>query len=228
MFQNREQAGWLLAERLSAYCDDPSGLILALPRGGVAVGYALSLALRLPLDVLITRKLGAPGNPEFAIGAIAEIGEPFFNRPAVASFHLSPEDLKEAIRVEQEEIARRQALYRGGRPLPVLAGRTVVLVDDGIATGATFLVSVRALRGRGLKKLVAAVPVGPWETLRELEAEVDELIVLSTPEPFHAVGNHYADFTQVGDAAVLRYLAQAEATRHGGLHNVAAQHLSDR
>jgi putative phosphoribosyl transferase len=214
VFRDREEAGRLLAERLKAYRDDPNGLILALPRGGVAVGYTLSLALHLPLDVLITRKLGAPGNPEYAMGAIAETGALILNQEAMRAFALSREDMDKQIRTQQEEIARRQALYRGGRPLPTLTGRTVLLVDDGIATGSTFFASIEALKKLHPMRIVAAIAVGPRETLIRVRQKVDELIVLLTPEPFYAVGNHYEDFTQVEDDAVLRYLAgAAEALR---------------
>lgn len=218
MFRNREEAGLLLAKRLGAYRDDPSCLILALPRGGVAVGYSLSLALRLPLDVFITRKLGAPEQPEYAIGAVTETGSVFLNpeaRGVLDAFSFSSEDLKKTIRALQEEIARRQVLYRQGRPLPVLTDRTVLLVDDGIATGATFLASVESLRGLGVKRLVAAIPVGPRDTLSRVREEVDELVALITPEPFFAVGNHYEDFTQVEDAGVIRYLAAAASALRG-------------
>ncbi|MEK6617641.1 MAG: phosphoribosyltransferase family protein [Nitrospirota bacterium] len=218
MFRNREEAGLLLAKRLGAYRDDPSGLILALPRGGVAVGYSLSLTLRLPLDVFITRKLGAPEHPEYAIGAVTETGSVFLNPEAQAvlsAFSSSTAYLEKAIRAQQDEIARRQILCRQGRPLPVLTERTVLLVDDGIATGATFLASVESLRGLGVKRLVAAIPVGPRDTLSRVREEVDELVVLITPEPFFAVGNHYEDFTQVEDAGVIRYLAAAASALRG-------------
>jgi putative phosphoribosyl transferase len=218
VFQNREEAGLHLARRLDAYRDDPSGLILALPRGGVAVGYSLSLALRLPLDVFITRKLGAPGNPEYAIGAVTETGSVFLNpeaRGVLDAYAFSSEDLEKQIRALQEEIARRQVLYRHGRPLPALTKRTVLLVDDGIATGATFLASAKALRGLGVQRLVAAVPVGPENTLSQVKRQVDELVVLETPEPFFAVGNHYLDFAQVEDAGVIRYLATAASALRG-------------
>jgi len=218
VFRNREEAGLLLAKRLGAYRDDPSCLILALPRGGVAVGYSLSLALRLPLDVFITRKLGAPEQPEYAIGAVTETGSVFLNPEAQAvlrAFSSSTAYLEKAIRAQQDEIARRQVLYRQGRPLPVLTDRTVLLVDDGIATGATFLASVESLRGLGVKRLVAAIPVGPRDTLSRVREEVDKLVVLITPEPFFAVGNHYEDFTQVEDAGVIRYLAAAASALRG-------------
>jgi len=214
VFKNREEAGRLLAERLIAYQGTPEGIILALPRGGVPVGYALSLSLRLPLDVFITRKLGAPGNPEYAIGAVTETGSVFLNPAAqqvMAALGTPAGYLAEAVGAERQEIARRQAMYRQGRPLPDLTDRTVVLVDDGIATGATFLASVDALRTCGVRHLVAAIPVGPLDTLRVVRNKVDSLCTLMTPEPFYAVGNHYADFTQVEDSQVLRYLADAAA-----------------
>ena len=218
MLRNREEAGLLLAKRLGAYRDDPSGLILALPRGGVAVGYSVSLALRLPLDVFITRKLGAPDHPEYAIGAVTETGSLFLNpeaRGILGAVSFSSEDLEKMIQAQQDEIPRRQVLYRQGRPLPVLTDRTVLLVDDGIATGATFLASVESLRGLGVKRLVAAIPVGPRDTLSRVREEVDELVALITPEPFFAVGNHYEDFTQVEDAGVIRYLAAAASALRG-------------
>lgn len=211
VFRDREEAGRLLAKRLRLHQDDPSGLILALPRGGVAVGYALSLALHLPLDVFITRKLGAQDNPEYAIGAVTETGSVFFNPEAMSILSLSGRDLEKMVRAQQEEIARREALYRQGRPLPALTDRTVLLVDDGIATGSTFLASVEALQGLAPKRLVAAIPVGPLDTLRKVRAKVDELVVLMAPEPFFAVGNHYADFKQVEDDKVVCYLAEAAA-----------------
>ena len=217
MFKDREEAGRLLAERLVAYRDQQNALVLALPRGGVAVAYPISLALRLPLDVFITRKLGAPGNPEYAIGAVAETGTVHLNREAQAvlqSLHAAPDYLERAIAAQRDEIARRQSLYRRGAPVQPLSGRTVILVDDGIATGATFLATVSALRAKTPARLVAALPVGPRDTLAIVRTLVDELIVLSQPDTFFAVGNHFVDFTQVEDDVVIRYLeAAAEVLR---------------
>ena len=215
MFRDRESAGQKLAERLGGYREDPSGLILALPRGGVAVGYPLCLALRLPLDVLITRKLRAPDNPEYALGAVSETGYVYLNQEAVSFFSVYEKDFKvyldEEIRMQKQEIVRRQGLYRGGRPLPPLAERTVILVDDGIATGATFLASVMALKDLKVKRLVAAIPVGPPERIRQIGRKLDEVVALWEPEDFVAVGSHYEDFTQVEDTDVVRYLKAAEA-----------------
>jgi putative phosphoribosyl transferase len=211
MFRNREEAGRILAERLSHYRNDPTGLILALPRGGVAVGYQLSLALHIPLDVFITRKIGAPGNPEYAIGAVAETGSRYLNQDAISSFDLSRHELERLIHVQEKEIARRRDLYRQGRPLPHLTGRTVLLVDDGIATGSTFMASALAIRSLQPRHLVGVIPVGPPSTISEVRAHVNELIVLMTPDPFYAVGNFFVDFTQVEDRDVVEYLNLAEA-----------------
>ena len=210
MFRNREEAGRILADKLSQYRNDPTALILALPRGGVAVGYQLSLALHLPLDVFITRKIGAPGNPEYAIGAVAETGSCSLNQDAVNSFGLSQYELNRLIHLQEKEIARRKNLYRQGRPLPQLTGRTVLLVDDGIATGSTFMASALAIRSLQPRRLVGVIPVGPSSTIREVRSHVDELVVLMTPEPFEAVGNFFVDFTQVEDRDVIQYLNLAE------------------
>jgi len=210
MFRNREEAGRILADKLTRYRNDPTVLILALPRGGVAVGYQLSLALHVPLDVFITRKIGAPGNPEYAIGAVAETGSRYLNQEAVSSFGLSRHELDRLIHVQEKEIARRKDLYRQGRPLPQLTGRTVFLVDDGIATGSTFLASALAIRNLQPRRLVGVIPVGPPSTIREVRSHVDELVILMTPDPFYAVGNFFTDFAQVEDRDVIQYLNLAE------------------
>ena len=210
MFRNRDEAGRILTDKLSHYRNDPTALILALPRGGVAVGYQLSLALHLPLDVFMTRKIGAPGNPEYAIGAVAETGSRSLNQEAVNSFGLSQHELDQLIHVQEKEIARRKDLYRQGRSLPQLTGRTVLLVDDGVATGATFIASALAIRSLQPRCLVGVLPVGPPSTIREVRAHVDELVVLMTPDPFYAVGNFFTDFTQVEDRDVIQYLNLAE------------------
>jgi putative phosphoribosyl transferase len=210
IFKNREEAGRQLVAELLQYRNDPRGLILALPRGGVAVGYQLSLALHLPLDVFLTRKIGAPGNPEYAIGAVAETGSRYLNQEAVSSFGLSRYELDQLIYVQEKEIARRKDLYRQGRPFPQPTDRTVLLVDDGIATGSTFLASALAIRSLQPHRLVGAIPVGPPSTIREVRALVDELVVLMTPDPFHAVGNFFVNFTQVEDRDVVEYLNLAE------------------
>ncbi len=210
MFRNREEAGRILADKLSPYRNDPTAVILALPRGGVAVAYQLSLALHLPLDVFVTRKIGAPGNPEYAIGAVAETGSRSLNQEAVNLFGLSQHELDQIIHVQEKEIARRKDLYRQGRSLPQLTGHTVLLVDDGVATGATFIASALAIRSLQPRRLVGVLPVGPPSTIREVRAYLDELVVLMTPDPFYAVGNFFTDFTQVEDCDVTQYLNLAE------------------
>lgn len=210
VFQNREEAGRCLAAELMAYRDDPGGVIVALPRGGVAVGFQLSLALHLPLDVFITRKLGAVGDPEYALGAVTETGSVYLNPTAVAEFCLSRADVEVSVKAQQKEIARRQNLYRQGRKMSTLTDRVVILVDDGIATGSTFFASVEAIRHLKPKHLIGAIPVGPVDTIAEARKRVDELVVLAMPVPFWAVGNHYVDFTQVEDRDVVEYLNLAE------------------
>ena len=213
VFKNREEAGHRLAAALQKYRDDPDGVIVALPRGGVATGYAMSMDLRLPLDVFITRKIGAPGNPEYALGAISETGNIYLNPEAVAAFHLSYAQIEDLAKVQREEIFRRQRLYRGGRPPLSLKDRLVILVDDGIATGATFFASAEAIRRRHPRCLVGAIPVGPPETIDRARPLVDELVILATPAQFWSVGSQYAEFAQVSDDEVMNYLRLADHRR---------------
>jgi putative phosphoribosyl transferase len=209
VFRDRAEAGRLLAEKLESYRGDPSGLILALPRGGVAVGYELSVSLRLALDVFVTRKLSTPDNPEYAIGALSETGALYLNPEAVEALRLSHADLEAIIGNERQELARRQQLYRHGLPLAQIRDKTVILVDDGIATGATFFATIEAVRKLSPRRLIAAIPVAPLDSLALVRNRVDELIVIATPEPFMAVGHHYHNFTQVDDAQVMAYLKAA-------------------
>ena len=210
MFKNREEAGELLVQELAAFRNDSSAILLALPRGGVVVAFQLSLALHLPLDVLITRKIGAPGNPEYALGAVSETGAVYWNREALSGLALTDRDLTAAVHAQQQEVARRVALYRQGRLFPPLKDRTVILVDDGLATGATFFASVATARQAHPRRVIGAVPVGPRSTVEHARAIVDQLVVLRVPDPFYAVGNFYQDFEQVEDREVLQYLNLAE------------------
>lgn len=210
MFKNREEAGELLAQELIQFRNDPSAILLALPRGGVVVAYQLSLVLHLPLDVLITRKIGAPGNPEYALGAVSETGAVYWNREALSGLSLTERQLSAAVQAQQKEVIRRVALYRQGRPFPDLNDRTVILVDDGLATGATFFASVTTARQEHPRRVIEAVPVGPRSTVEEARQLVDQLIVLRVPDPFYAVGNFYRDFEQIEDREVLQYLNLAE------------------
>ena len=161
MFANREEAGRLLAQKLSAFRGDAEAILLALPRGGVVVASQMSLSLHLPLDVFVTRKIGAPGNPEYALGAVSETGAVYWNREAVGALALSERRRQSAVREQQQEITRRVALYRQGRPFPELTDRTVILVDDGLATGATFFASVTAIREKSPRLVIGAIPVAP-------------------------------------------------------------------
>ena len=209
MFRDRADAGRRLAVALKAYADVPGGLVVALPRGGVVTGVEVSRTLRLPLDVFIVRKIGYPGNPECAMAALTETGLLFRTEEGRGMNSFQPGYLEER-RAEQEvEIERRVGLYRGGAPFPKLHGRTVLLVDDGLATGATFEAAALALRELKPTRLVGAVPVSPPETAERVRALVDELVVLEVPEYFMAVGQVYADFRQVEDAQVLRLLKGA-------------------
>jgi putative phosphoribosyl transferase len=213
MFRNREEAGRRLVERLLQYRDDPTAIILALPRGGVAVGYQLSLGLHLPLDVFITRKRGAPDNPEYALGAVGETGTIYLNPEAMAAYGFSRTDVDGLVHMQQEEIARRQSMYRQGRQMPTLADHSVILVDDGIATGSTFFAAVQSIRHLKPRRLIGAIPVGPVDTIREARVQVDELVILATPDPFWAVGHHYIDFAEVSDHDVVEYLNLAEESQ---------------
>ena len=210
ILKNREEAGRRLAAELMHHGHDPKGLILALPRGGVVVGYQLSVALHIPLDVFITRKIGAPSNPEYAVGAVTETGSCSVNQEVVNSLGISQHELEQLIQIQEKEIARRKDLYREGRPLPQLTGRTVLLVDDGIATGSTFMASARAIRRLQPHRLVGVTPVGPPSTIREIRTYVDELAVLMTPDRFDAVGNFFVDFTQIEDRDVVKYIHLAK------------------
>ena len=202
MFRDREEAGQRLAERLADLRGDPDVVVLGVPRGGVIVAAEIARALGAPLDVYITRKLGAPGNPELAIGAVAEDGTLVLDPETIAVLNVSEAYLERERQRQQEEIRRRAARYRQGRPPLSLEDKRVVLVDDGVATGKTLEAAVRALRRQPLKELILAVPVGPPSTIERLRDLVDRLEVLEVPEVFWAVGMFYEDFHQVTDAEV--------------------------
>lgn len=208
-FRDRTSAGQLLGRRLvEAELPGPH-LVLALPRGGVPVGAEVARALGAPLDVLVVRKLGFPGQPELAAGAIASGGITVLNRDLLDDSGLASRHLQEVMEEEGRELARRERLYRGDRPFPALEGRTVILVDDGLATGATMRAAVDAVRTRSPGLLVVAVPVAPWETLRRLEATADRVVALLAPDDFMAIGQWYDRFDQVSDDEVHRYLSGA-------------------
>jgi predicted phosphoribosyltransferase len=200
-----------LAEKLGQYRDRGDVIVLALPRGGVVTGFEIARLLNVPLDVLIVRKIGFPGQEELAAGAVSETGSVVFNRDIMAMGGLSEEFLQREVERQKQEIDRRVALYRSGRGLAGLEGRTVILIDDGVATGATVKAAVAALKQEKLAKLVLALPVAPPETVNVLRAMVDELVCLETPQYFMAVGAHFQDFTQVTDQEVVELLHRSLA-----------------
>jgi predicted phosphoribosyltransferase len=224
-FRDRTEAGRILAEGLAEYRGRDDLLVLALPRGGVPVAYEIARALDAPLDVIIVRKLGFPGQPELAMGAIASGGAVTLN-PAIAE--LVPEAMQQAvIDHELEEIARREATYRRGRPMPPVSGRCVMLVDDGLATGATMRAAVGAMRTYDPEAIVVAVPVAPPSTIHALRREADDVVCPMMPPYFAAIGLWYEDFHQVSDEEVLELLDRAaarEAKRRGPDAGLAEEH----
>lgn len=212
-FENREEAGRRLAEALSPYVGE-AVLVAAIPRGGVVVGYQVARALGAPLDVVVARKVGAPSNPEFAIGAVAPGGVRVLDEAALQYLDINPEELAALEARARAEMERQIQRFRGGDPLPQLEGRTVIVVDDGLATGLTARAAVLAIRGGGPARLVLAVPVGPPDLVERLRQEVDDLVCLVTPEPpFIAVGQWYEDFGSVEDTEVLALLEGAREWR---------------
>ncbi|GAB4249874.1 MAG: phosphoribosyltransferase [Thermoleophilia bacterium] len=208
-FADRAQAGRELAERLQQFADRQDVLVLALPRGGVPVAYEVARSLHVPLDVFIVRKLGVPGHEELAMGAVASGGTRVLNQEVLSYVRVPREEIELATRRELEEVERREKLYRGDRPPPKIEGRTVILVDDGLATGSTMRAAVHALRGLGPQAVVVAVPTAAPQTCAEVGREVDEVICVMTPEPFYAVGAWYQDFAQTSDEEVRRMLRSA-------------------
>jgi putative phosphoribosyl transferase len=211
-FRDRFQAGRQLAAALLRYAGDPHLLVLALPRGGVPVGYEVARLLNAPLDVMLVRKLGVPGHEELAMGAIASGGVRILSNEVIRAFDI-PERVVAGVAAEEaEELHRRERLYRDDRPPPAIEGRTVILVDDGLATGSTMRAAAAALRAQHPERLVVAVPVAPPVTCASLRSEVDDVVCAREPEPFFAVGNWYDDFSQISDAEVRRLLQAASAS----------------
>jgi predicted phosphoribosyltransferase len=208
-FKDRSHAGKLLARELTAYARDPGAIVLALPRGGVPVGFAIARQLGLELDILVVRKLGMPGHEEYAIGAIGAGGVRVLQQDAVDEYGVAPAAVEAISARELKEIDRRERQYRGGHPPLQLRGRTVLLVDDGLATGSTMRAAIEIAHKLGAARVVVAVPVGPPETCDALESVVDELVCLSRPMFFAAVSQWYRDFGQTSDAEVQDLLAVA-------------------
>lgn len=212
-FKDRNQAGQLLARKLLelGYGRQPNLWVFGLPRGGVPVAYPVAQQLQAPLDVWIVRKLGTPGHEELAMGAIASGGGKVINQEIVDSLHISPALIDQVESRERRELQRRERLYRGERPFPNLEGKTVLLVDDGLATGATMKAAIAAAQAQRPVRLVVAVPVAPPDTMAEIQTLVDEVICLETPNFFQAVGLWYEHFPQTSDEEVLALLQAASA-----------------
>jgi predicted phosphoribosyltransferase len=208
-FRDRQEAGRQLADKLAAYADQQDVSVLALPRGGVPVAFEVATALHVPLDVFVVRKLGVPDHEELAMGAIASGGVVVRNEEVIFGLGIPSQVFDLVLARERQELERRERLYRGEHPFPELAGRRVILVDDGLATGATMRAAVAALRQHRPSRCIVAVPVAPPDTCEDLRAEVDEVVCLMTPEPFYAVGLWYEQFPQLSDEQVRHWLAQA-------------------
>lgn len=215
LFEDRRDAGRRLAAALAEYAGRPDVVVLGLPRGGVPVAREVAEALGVPLDIFLVRKLGVPGHEEYAMGAIASGGVRVLHDEVVRALRLPVAAIAEVAAREQRELERRELAYRDGRPAPALAGRTVLLVDDGLATGASMEAALEAVRQQAPARVVVAVPVGPEETCRRLRALADAVVCVATPEPFDAVGYWYRAFPQTSDDEVRALLAAAPP---GGRH----------
>lgn len=207
-YQNRIQAGRRLAEALKDYAGRPDVLVLGLPRGGLPVAAEVARALGAELDLIVVRKLGTPGQEELAMGAIASGGAKVLNDELIRQLNISEKTIDKVAGEERKELQRREQAYRGDRPAPQVRDRQVILVDDGIATGATMRSAVKALKQLGPARLIVAVPVAPPDTVEALRSEADEVVCLATPEPFWGVGRWYEDFAQTTDDEVRQTLAE--------------------
>jgi len=206
IFQNRTTAGRELAQQLKHYANRKDVIVLGTPRGGVPVAFEVATALEAPLDIFVLRKLGVPGHEELAFGAIASGGIRILDRHTIEGLGITGTEIERVTRAEQLELERRECAYRGGRPPLNVRRLTVILVDDGIATGSSMRAAVRALQQMNPATLVIATPVAPRSTCNRLRPEVDELVCLEMPEPFYGVGQFYRDFSEVPDAEVIHLL----------------------
>lgn len=207
-FYDRNDAGKRLASALKSYGNNSNAIVVALPRGGVVVGYEVAKALNLPLEIVCPRKLGAPFNPELAIGAVTETGESILSEELMQELGISPDYLKQQIEQEKKKAQWRLQHYRQGKPPREFKGKIVLLVDDGLATGATMRAAIKTVKAEGAKKIVMAIPVAPPDTLRKLRSEVDETVCLEAPSSFYAVGQFYHSFDQVTDEEVVELFDQ--------------------
>jgi predicted phosphoribosyltransferase len=214
LFADRADAGRRLADKLAGYANNPNVIVLALPRGGVPIGYEVARRLHVPLDVYVVRKLGVPGHEELAMGALASDGTCVVDDDLIGSLGIDEESIEEVVRREIAELRRRESAYRDG-PQPSVAGKTVIVVDDGLATGATMRAAAISLRKRNPAAIVVGVPVAAPRTCASLERVVDRVVCVATPEPFHAVGLYYQNFEQTSDDDVRGLLARAAAELTG-------------
>lgn len=212
-FNDRADAGKRLAERLSEYANREDVLILALPRGGVPVAFEVAKELNLKMDIFIVRKLGVPGNEELAMGAIASGNIRVLNEDVIRSFRIPQTEIDESTANELRELERRERIYRKNRLMPKISGSTVILIDDGLATGATMRAAVAAVKTKNPEKVIIAVPVAAPDTCNDFGGEVDEVICVATPEPFYGVGAWYEDFSQTTDKEVCELLDRAAKTK---------------
>ena len=206
IFRDRIDGGDQLAKVLEQYKNLENGLVIGLPRGGVPVAYQVSESLNLPLDIVCPRKIGAPHNPEFAIGAITETGEGIFNHHVIAQLGVSKEYIKSEVEAQKQEAQKRLNAYRKGRSVRELKGKTIIIVDDGLATGSTMKAAIQSIKAEGAKRIIVAVPVSPTDTATEIKSMVDEFICLCTPASFYAVGQFYENFSQTTDEEVIELL----------------------
>lgn len=212
LYLDRHDAGKKLAQALISYDRAPDTVIIALPRGGVVIGYEVACVLHLPLDIVCPRKIGAPYNEEFAIGAITETGEGILSKELVAELYISEDYLQNKIAEETQKAKWRLDAYRKNRPPRQLNGKRVILIDDGLATGSTMRAAIKTVRKEGAKEIVIAIPVSPPETLASLKKEVDLIVCLATPEIFFGVGQFYENFEQTTDEEVIELLASRTTT----------------
>jgi putative phosphoribosyl transferase len=206
VFRDRIDAGIQLADELVQWENHPNTLVIGLPRGGVPVANEVAKALHLPLDVVCPRKIGSPHNKEFAIGAITETGEGIFSEDVIESFNISPDYIAAEVEVEKREARKRLEMYRQGKPARVVEGKRIILIDDGLATGSTMKAAIYSLRREGVQSIIVGIPVSPPDTLRDIQLLAEEVICLSTPPFFQAVGQFYLDFSSTEDDEVVNIM----------------------
>jgi putative phosphoribosyl transferase len=225
-FKDRAQAGELLAQRLSSYAGRNDVIVLGLPRGGVPVASVLAKKLQLPLDIILVRKLGMPGQEEFALGAIASGGTRYLQEDVVRAYAIPEASIDQVVTREMAELERREKAYRSARPALPLQGRVLILVDDGLATGSTMKAALLAVRKQQPARVIVAVPVAPPQSVAKLGEDADEIICLRTPEPFFAVGSWYENFGQTSDEEVIRLLSEsASEYAHPQLRQEVSDHV---